>query len=120
MACRMRWSGPIPGKKPKKVGWLLRLNARRLPCCTNSPPENWFRTMNGPALVLFWIEMLGESFHVLRKSGGRPNEVVHSTSVWNVCSYSTRRTPPGAVLSRITNSRRCPDETSFTSTEFDQ
>src|SRR5213596_271081 len=52
----MRAIGPNPGKNPNKVGDRPALNCSRFPCCTQSPPVNWFRTMNGPADVWFTID----------------------------------------------------------------
>src|SRR5918996_473066 len=67
--------------------------------------------MNGPP-TLFWIVMLGESFHEPLKSCGRLIDGSHATSVENVSPYSTRRTPPGTVGSWMRNSSRSVDRRS--------
>src|SRR2546428_8267142 len=104
--CRIRASGPNPGKKPKNVGRAPALNCRRFPCCTDWPFENWLRSMKGPADVEFTIERPGWSFQVPERTGGRLIPVCQSTCVANVDAYSTRRRPPGAVESGMSNSRR--------------
>ena len=74
--------------------------------------------MKGPP-TLFWIPMLGCSFHVLGKNDGRLMLVCQSTWVSNVSPYRTRRTPP--VLSpRSVNSWRPFARTSLTEIEFAQ
>src|SRR2546422_3282901 len=60
------------------------LNCSRFPCCTQSPPVNWFRTMNGPADVWFTIAIPGCSFHVPVNSDGRLMPVCQSTCVLKV------------------------------------
>src|SRR5256714_13741867 len=98
MECRMRDSGPTPGKKPKNVGDTLALKARRLPCRTYWPPVNWLRIMKGPPLVALRIPTLGCSFQVLVKNDGRLMLDVQLTRDSNVSPYRTRPMLP--VLSR--------------------
>src|SRR5207249_7123493 len=62
--------------------------------------------MTGPADVWFTIAMPGWSFQVPVNSEGRLMEVCQLTAVLNVWSKSTRRSPPGAVVSGMSNSRR--------------
>src|SRR6266571_3347682 len=73
--------------------------------------------MKGPP-TLFWIPMLGCSFHVLGKNDGRLMLVCQSTCVSNVSPNRTRRTAvlsPGSV-----NSLRAFARTSLTEIEFAQ
>src|SRR5437773_1431916 len=62
--------------------------------------------MNGPADVWLTIAMPGWSFQVPVNSEGRLMEVCQLTAVLNVWSKSTRRSPPGAVVSGMSNSCR--------------
>src|SRR2546421_12929672 len=57
--------------------------------------------MNGPADVWFTIPMLGCSFQVPVKSDGRLMPVCQLTIVVKVWSNSTRRRPPGTVVSTM-------------------
>src|SRR3990172_4923898 len=116
----MRCSGPTPGKNPKKVGDALSVKASRFPWRTKRPPVNWFRMANGPAVVVFTICTPGWSFHEPVRSDGRLIPVCHSTEVWKVSPYKTRRRPPGAVESAITNSWRALDTRSLTWKLFPQ
>jgi hypothetical protein len=104
--CRMRATGPRPGKKPKTVGRMPTLNWRRLPCWTHCPPVNWLRNMNGPADVVFTICRPGWSFQLPENSWGRLMPVCQSTVEENVETYSTCRRPPGTVESGMSNSWR--------------
>src|SRR6266581_2158275 len=62
--------------------------------------------MKGPPVVLFRICTPGCSFHDPANTSGRLMPVCQSTRVSNVRPYSTCRTPPGAVESGMSNSRR--------------
>ncbi len=65
--------------------------------------------MNGPPVVLFAITTPGCSFHEPGNTSGRLIPVCQSTVVLNVRAYSWWRTPPGAVESGMSNSRRALD-----------
>src|SRR5437870_10535852 len=103
---RIRASGPNPGRKPKNVGRAPALNCRRFPCWTNWPLENWLRSMEGPADVVFTTERPGWSFQLPESTGGRLMPVCQSIYVAKVDAYSTRRRPPGAEASGMAHSRR--------------
>src|SRR5713226_1142401 len=118
--CRIRSSGPMPGKNPNTVGDMLAANCSRFPWRTKRPPENWLRIMKGPADVVFTTETPGCSFHVPVNSGGRLIPVCQSIAVANVWPYSTRRTPPGTVESGMKNSWRALLIWSVTLTLFAQ
>src|ERR1044071_421107 len=77
---RNRAIGPIPPKKPKKVGESPALKRRRLPCCRKRPAVKAFRTAKGPGPV-FAIPTLGVSFQLPRNRIGSPIEVFQSTVV---------------------------------------
>src|ERR1044071_3987033 len=77
---RNRANGPMPPRKPKKVGERPTLKLSRFPCCTNRPPVKAFRTAKGPGPV-FEIPTLGESFQLERNRMGSPIEVDQSTVV---------------------------------------
>src|SRR3970282_1472656 len=78
--CRIRDSGPKPGKNPKNDGESDAPNDRRFPCRTNAPFVLRLRIMNGPDVV-FWIPTDGWSFHDPGNSVGSPNPVFQSTAV---------------------------------------
>src|SRR5713226_7085995 len=65
--------------------------------------------MNGTAVVAFRICTPGSSFHDPANTSGRLIPVCQSTCVSNVRPYNTCRTPPGAVASGMSNSRRAVD-----------
>src|SRR2546425_2807641 len=73
--CRIRSSGPMPGKNPKNVGDMLAANCSRFPWRTKRPSENWLRIMKGPADVVFTTETPGCSFHVPVRSEEHTSEL---------------------------------------------
>src|SRR5687768_17368371 len=80
MLCRIRWSGPTPGKKAKNVGVELTPTRNRFPCRTQAPSVFRLRRANGP-LVVLEIPSDGWSFHELRKRIGRLMPVSQSSEL---------------------------------------
>ena len=80
--CRIRLSGPIPGKKANSVGEAEAPNRKRLPWRTKLPFVFRLRTANAPAGVALPIPTTGWSFHEPRKSTGRLIPVSQSSVLW--------------------------------------
>src|SRR6185437_6004725 len=78
--CRIRLSGPIPGKKANSVGDAVAPNRNRLPWRTKLPLVLRFRMANGPAVV-FPMPTTGWSFHEPRNRTGRLMPVSQSTEL---------------------------------------
>src|SRR2546425_12739828 len=93
--CRIRSSGPMPGKNPKNVGDILAANCSRFPWRTKRPSENWVRIMKGPADVVFTTEVPGCSLHAPENNGGQVVPVYQSSAVGKVWRQRTGRTLDG-------------------------
>src|SRR5512135_2226017 len=83
MLCRIRETGPKPGKKPNSVGEADIPNVRRFPCTTNAPSVWAFRTAKAPEVALV-MPSVGVSFQLLRASRGRLIPVSQLISVENL------------------------------------
>ncbi len=110
MLCRIRVSGPIPGKNPKNVGDELSAKLKRLPCSTKAPPVVRFRMANGPDVV-FATPTDGTSFQLRWNSTGRLKAVCQSTAVekspGNVCASVTESAGSGDAGSSTPRETTC-------------